>query len=629
MTERVQDGGSGPWAASDGSAPRPSPEILSELGLLLDEVLGLLAVARAAEAAHSSVIASVHPRHRDSAANLVQYVALRGRDMRDLQVRLASFGLSSMGRIEARVEANLEAVSIALALLCGRRDVPIQRRPDLTAGPRRLDANAASLLGPQPGHRVSRIMVTFPSEAATDASLVSRMMDAGMDVARINCAHDGPQAWAAMAANVRSAAGGGDCRISMDLAGPKLRTGPVVAGPEVLKVRPKRSATGVVVEPSRLALVPVAISGAEVDVPEGLVQIPIDDADWLASLRTGGSVSLIDASGARRRLSVVNGRSGWIEAMTDKTVYFATGLRLRSDAHRSARIGTIPALPGAHVVRAGEQVVLTRSMDPGAVVPGGPHRIGCSLPQAFDDVRPGDRVWLDDGKIGGVVRTVTAEAMTVDVLSAGVNGVRLRAEKGINFPDSKLSVPALTTDDLVALDHVVRHADMVNASFVRTAGDVVALFDAVRARGRLDLGIVLKIETVEAFENLPQILLAAMQTPDLGVMIARGDLAVEAGFERLAEVQEQILWICEAAHVPVIWATQVLDTMARTGLPSRAEVTDAAMADRAECVMLNKGPFIVEAIGFLAGILTRMQAHMSKKRTLLRRLRSWSLDAEE
>ncbi|WP_369047100.1 pyruvate kinase [Sinomonas sp. P10A9] len=627
MTERVQEGDSGPLTASDGPAPRLSPEILSELGLLLDEVLGLLDVARAAEAAHASVIASVHPRHRDSAANLVQYVALRGRDIRDLQMRLASFGLSSMGRIEARVEANLEAVSIALALLCGRRDVPIQRRPDLTAGPRRLDANAASLLGPQPGHRVSRIMVTFPSEAATDAGLVARMMDAGMDVARINCAHDGPRAWAAMAANVRTAAGGGDCRISMDLAGPKLRTGPVAPGPEVLKVRPKRSATGVVVEPSRLALVPAAQGG--VDVPEGLPRLPIDDADWLASLRTGGSVSLIDASGARRRLSVVHGRDGWVEAMTDKTVYFATGLRLRSHGHRSARIGTIPALPGAHLVRAGEQVVLTRSMEPGPVVTGGPHRIGCSLPQAFDDVRPGDRVWLDDGKIGGVVRTVTAEAMTVDVLTAGVNGVRLRAEKGINFPDSELSVRALTTDDLAALDHVVRHADMVNASFVRTAGDVIALLDAVRARGRQDLGIVLKIETVEAFENLPQILLAAMQTPDLGVMIARGDLAVEAGFERLAEVQEQILWICEAAHVPVIWATQVLDTMARTGLPSRAEVTDAAMADRAECVMLNKGPFIVEAIGFLAGILTRMQAHMSKKRTLLRRLRSWSLDAED
>ena len=87
-----------------------------------------------------------------------------------------------------------------------------------------------------------------------------------------------------------------------------------------------------------------------------------------------------------------------------------------------------------------------------------------------------------------------------------------------------------------------------------------------------------------------------MRRPTVGVMIARGDLAVEVGFERMAEVQEEIMWICEAAHVPVIWATQVLETLAHTGRPSRAEVTDAAMSGRAECVMLNKGPYIAEAI---------------------------------
>jgi len=79
-------------------------------------------------------------------------------------------------------------------------------------------------------------------------------------------------------------------------------------------------------------------------------------------------------------------------------------------------------------------------------------------------------------------------------------------------------------------------------------------------------------------------------------MIARGDLLVEIGYERLAEVQEEILWLCEAAHVPVIWATQVLEGLAQKGLPSRAEITDAAMGVRAECVMLNKGPHIIEAV---------------------------------
>jgi pyruvate kinase len=99
-------------------------------------------------------------------------------------------------------------------------------------------------------------------------------------------------------------------------------------------------------------------------------------------------------------------------------------------------------------------------------------------------------------------------------------------------------------------------------------------------------------------------------------MIARGDLAVECGWKRLAEVQEQILWLCEAAHMPVIWATQVLENLAKTGLPSRAEITDAAMAQRAECVMLNKGPGIRQAIYLLDEILRRMQEYQNKKTTI-------------
>jgi pyruvate kinase len=115
-----------------------------------------------------------------------------------------------------------------------------------------------------------------------------------------------------------------------------------------------------------------------------------------------------------------------------------------------------------------------------------------------------------------------------------------------------------------------------------------------------------------------------MRGEKVGVMIARGDLAVECGWERLAEVQEEILWICEAAHVPVVWATQVLETVAKDGRPSRAEITDAAMGQRAECVMLNKGPHILDAIRILDNILRRMQEHQRKKRTLLRRLAFWT-----
>ncbi|HEX2806570.1 MAG TPA: pyruvate kinase, partial [Kineosporiaceae bacterium] len=143
--------------------------------------------------------------------------------------------------------------------------------------------------------------------------------------------------------------------------------------------------------------------------------------------------------------------------------------------------------------------------------------------------------------------------------------------------------------------------------------------------GADQLGLILKIETRQGFENLPAILLAAMRHPRLCVMIARGDLAVEIGFERLSEVPRQILALCEAGHVPAIWATQVLETMAQSGQPSRAEITDAAAAQRADCVMLNKGPHVVEAIRALDDILARMDQVQHKSRTLMRHIHSWDI----
>jgi pyruvate kinase len=164
-------------------------------------------------------------------------------------------------------------------------------------------------------------------------------------------------------------------------------------------------------------------------------------------------------------------------------------------------------------------------------------------------------------------------------------------------------------------------------SFVRGCTDVQGLLDDVGGLGRDNLGIVLKIETRQAFEHLPQLLLTAMRWPHVGVMIARGDLAVECGAERMAELQEEILWLCEAAHLPVIWATQVLEQLAKDGLPSRAEISDAAMGERAECVMLNKAPIstrpssrsIIAVIAFLEGRTARRGETCCLTTTTIRR----------
>jgi pyruvate kinase len=231
----------------------------------------------------------------------------------------------------------------------------------------------------------------------------------------------------------------------------------------------------------------------------------------------------------------------------------------------------------------------------------------------------GDPVWFDDGKIGGVVTAASQGKLQITIKHAP-DGAKLKADKGINLPSTDLGLSALTDDDLRALAFAAKHADIVEISFVNSADDVRAVVQELKRLDALHLGVVLKIETRSGFENLPELLIAGMAMPRLGVMIARRDLAVEAGFERTAELQEELLCLCEAAHVPVIWATQVLETLAKTGAPTRAEITDAAMGIRAECVMLNKGPHILKAISTLDDLLRRMQDHHDKKRDMMRKL---------
>ena len=228
--------------------------------------------------------------------------------------------------------------------------------------------------------------------------------------------------------------------------------------------------------------------------------------------------------------------------------------------------------------------------------------------------------WHHDG-FTGVVLAANPDYLELEIRKAKPAGSRLRADKGINFPDSDIRLPGLTEADRKHLDFVARNADAVSLSFVRRPEDVTALQEELARLGADDLGIIIKIETNKGFRNLPQILMTAMRRYPTAVMIARGDLAVEAGWERLAEIQEQVLWICEAAQVPVIWATQVLEGKAKRGLASRAEISDAALSQRADCVMLNKGPHILSAIRMLDDILRRMQAHQYKKSATLRKLR--------
>lgn len=666
-TRRATVGG-----VDDITEPTPAAhlaDVRTELARVRDQVRALRERVRSAEERAAERLESVHPAHREGTRNLIHYLELRSSDLRPLQQRLSALGLSSLGRMEPGVLRNLDAVLEVLDLAIGPSSTegvagsqaeetletpsessesasPTAPTSPMTASltPTALRMQAAQLFGGSPEDRSTRIMVTLPSEAANDAHLVQGCVDAGMDLARINSAHDDARAWATMAGHVREAAP--HMPIAVDLGGPKVRTGPMPVGPHVVKVRPERDDAGGVTAPAYCWLVAPDAGLPEVAVAAPAAPtIPVEDADWIAARAPGETVRFTDARGKRRRFRVVQCDGAAVLVAGDRTAYLQEGAHLK--AHGSfTTVGLLPEVPGKLIIRTGDTIVLSAALTP-ARSEGDIHHLGCTLPEALEAVRVGDRVSFDDGQIDGMVREIIdspaeedgadgadgvdsamlaggGRQARIEVTLAANGGSKLRAEKGINFPDTDLPVSALTAEDLGALDTVIHFADIIQLSFVRSASDVRRLHEELDARGAGHLGIVVKIETTQGFQALPEILLELMRRERVGVMIARGDLAVEARFERLAELQEEILWLCEAAHVPVIWATQVLDGMASSGVPTRAEVTDAAVGQRAECVMLNKGPHITEAIEALDDILRRMQGHHDKKRSLLRQLHSWS-----
>jgi pyruvate kinase len=587
--------------------------------------------ALAAEQEFSAELELVASSMRESAFNLVHYLAVRRHDVRELQDELARLGLSSLGRMEAHVMASLQAVLRVLHTLRGEPvSADVVEAPPITfdTGAALLAEHTNAILGPAPQGRKTRIMVTMPGEAADDPDLIRGLVEAGMGIMRINCAHDSPKIWERMVEHLRHAARdlGKRCLISFDLAGPKLRTGPIAPGPAVFKWRPTRDAVGHVTELARVRLV-AGTHHVDVEGPS----IPVEAA-LLSKAKPGDSFTFIDARNRKRVLHVREVHPGECLCETDKTAYVVHGtcvtLRREQSLIAKGAVGPLPAVEQWIVLRAGDTLDILHGEAPGrdAIYDDDgrltePAFVSCALTEVFSGVRVGESILFDDGKIRGVIRDVAEDRLRIEITGVAKGTAKLKAEKGINLPGSDLALPALTLKDIEDLAFVAKNADMVAMSFVQHAKDIDALLREIANLNASQLGIMLKIETQTAFARLPALLLSAMRHPRIAVMVARGDLGVEVGFERLSEVQEEILWLCEAAHVPVIWATQVLESLAKGGMPSRAEVSDAAMGSRAECVMLNKGPYILETLRFLTNVLERMQEHQYKKTARLRKLR--------
>lgn len=478
---------------------------LASLDFIKKELISLEKTMATDVVHKSGIIASLHKDQKEAAKNLVEYLSVRNRDLRILQDALHVHGLSSLASSESHIRRQVQAILEVLGETFPTDHIDIC---DFSFSKKKIDEKSHLLFGHKTIPSIPSLMVTFDSGFGDSYALIKSLLENGMNVARINCAHDDEATWSKMINKLRKASKrtGIDCKVYMDLAGPKIRTVLLGKGKDKGKVK----------------------------VKEG-------ELIWLAE----------EAKGFGQDDVVIS-----------------------------------PNVPGI---------------------------IGF--------LKKGDRVYIDDGVIRATVEKTKSGKAGIRITRISSEKSQIKAEKGINFPDTLIQIPSLTDFDKACLPFICENADLVGYSFVRTAADISHLQKELKAISEHPPLMIIKIETPEAVSNLPSLLLEGMKQRAFGVMIARGDLAVEIGFERMGEIQEEILWICEAAHVPVVWATQVLESLNKSGMATRSEITDAGQAANAECVMINKGDHTIEVMETLKDILQRSAEHRVKKRFRFRKLK--------
>jgi pyruvate kinase len=263
------------------------------------------------------------------------------------------------------------------------------------------------------------------------------------------------------------------------------------------------------------------------------------------------------------------------------------------------RVGKIE--PEPIQLQPGEDFALT-SED----VVGNAQRVSMSFAPLPNVVKPGNRLFLNDGLIQLIVERVAGNEVHCKVAVGG----ELRSRKGLNLPGIDLGISAFTDHDRACLEFALKNGvDAVSQSFVETAADIESVRAAAKAIGKQPF-VIAKIERSDALKHFDEILNAAD-----GIMVARGDLGVEVPIEEMAILQKQLIARASLAGKPVITATQMLESMTNSRLPTRAESTDVANAilDGTDCIMLSgesaMGKYPEEAVAMLAKIAAYTEAH--------------------
>ena len=546
--------------------------------------------------------------------NLIAYLLLRKYDIRELQSELSEQGLSSLGRLEGQVLYVLEKVlqnfgytQFPYATLC---------KPSSEQARLQLNLNSKNLFGKPRINRNTRILVTLDSSFLNKRDLIKQLLKEGMDMVRINCAHNTSTQWKNLIDLIRDVEldliqnekYNKHCKILMDLAGSKIRVKPINRHVNHVKIK-----------------VPKFIDNKPVEYLEGIIDtnaeytklnfpgippafvISVNSVDIISNVKIGDKIKFIDSLGRKRYLKILRIiDSHKISVGLNKTSYMDEKVQFKLEKENfSIKIGKIKQESIKLNVKKGDSLRLYRDSKY-CLLSGNNHHLGisCTFPEALKNIKIGDRIFIDDGKISGVVKSTYKNYLELEIIFPVGKSAIIKPYKGLNLPDTKFELPTMTKKDLKNLDFITKNADLVGLSFVRNSEDIKNLHEELNKLGYSDFPIIAKLETKESINNLARILIMGLDLPKFGILIARGDLAVEVGFEKLALIQDDILCLCEASHIPVILATQILENLTEIGIPTRAEITDATVGQRAQCVMLSNGKYILDAVTVLSELLS-------------------------
>ncbi len=573
-----------------------------------------------------------------SLRNLKAYIKLRSQDIRELQSQLADIGLSSLGRAQSCIINSINQDIFILSRLLNKEY--IQTQSDIDAlnydEAKRIMLKNSFVFGETKENFKTHVMVTLPSEAAGSNDLISNLIRNGASVLRINTAHDNGAVWKKMASIIKeeNAKQNKDTKIYVDLAGPKNRTQSIEKIFKPFRIGSWRN-------PKTVEILPLGKEGAL--TTKGLKDqfgnrkstLVVSD-EFFEICKKSKEITFDDferETTQTYQLSVQNQRV-FMEVDKKITIFENTTCEIEdyeNSQNGMSKLYNYELLPQEIRLFKNQKLILTNKNILGqanfkyedtiysAIV-------GCTNKDIFPYVKTGDDIFIDDGKIGCKVVGTNELGLICQVFLAKENGTLLKEEKGINFPSTDLMIDAITDTDKKNFEDIADFADIIGLSFAQTSDDIQMLQEMLRKKGKTSTAIAPKIETKTALRNLPSILERLIQWEKFALMIARGDLAIEVGFDNLPYIQEEIFGICEAAHVPVIYATQILEGKMKNNLPSRAEVTDAASAQRADCVMLNKGPYVDDTVIILKNILRQMHTLFQKNRQLLSICKEWKID---